>query len=104
MYCHLGAIPRKPENPDDRLLIMWWDPTTDDFKFSGDSLVDGLGELAGSKLSSLPHRLNFYLMVKSVGLVEALNSNAIVKVYEKPQPKHTNIRCVYPQIQYRFAR
>ena len=53
MYCHLGAIPRKPENPDDRLSIMWWDPTTDDFKFSGDSLVDGLGELAGSKLSSL---------------------------------------------------
>jgi hypothetical protein len=52
-HCHLGSIPRKPDDPDDPLSIMWWDPTTDDFKFSGGSLVDGLGELSGSKLLSL---------------------------------------------------
>ena len=44
------------------------------------------------------------MAVKSVGLRKTLKSSAIVKVYEKPQPKHTNLRCVYPQIQYRFAR
>jgi hypothetical protein len=53
MYCHLGAIPRKPDDPNDCLSIMWWDPTLDDFKFFGGSLVDGLGELSGSKLLSL---------------------------------------------------
>jgi hypothetical protein len=53
IHCHLGAIPRKPDDPDDPLSIMWWDPTTDDFVFSGGSLVDGLGELSGSKLLSL---------------------------------------------------
>jgi hypothetical protein len=53
MYCHLGSIPRKPDDPNDPLSIMWWDPTTDDFELSGGSLVDGLGGLWGSKLLSL---------------------------------------------------
>jgi len=53
MYCHLGAIPRKPDDPNDPLSIMWWDPTCDDFKSFDGSLVDGLGELSGSKLLSL---------------------------------------------------
>jgi hypothetical protein len=26
LYCHLGAIPRKPDDPNDSLSIMWWDP------------------------------------------------------------------------------
>jgi len=52
-YCHLGSIPRKPDDPNDCLSIMWWDPTRDDFKSFGGSLVDGLGELSGSKLLSL---------------------------------------------------
>jgi hypothetical protein len=52
-YCHLGAIPRKPDDPNDSLSIMWWDPTPDDFKSFGGSLFDGLGELSGSKLLSL---------------------------------------------------
>jgi len=32
---------------------MWWDPTRDDFKLFDGSLIDGLGELSGSKLLSL---------------------------------------------------
>ena len=52
-YCHLGAIPRKPDDPNDHLSIMWWDPTRDDFEFFGGCLVDGLGQLSGSKLLSL---------------------------------------------------
>ena len=53
VYCHLGAIPRKPDDPNDHLSIMWWDPTLDDFKSFSGSLVDGLGELSRSKLLSL---------------------------------------------------
>ena len=49
-FCHLGSIPRKPDDPNDRLSIMWWDPTRDDFISCGGSLVDGLGQLSGSKL------------------------------------------------------
>ena len=52
MYCHLGTIPRKPNDPNDCLSIMWWDPTRDDFKSFDGSLVDGLGELSGLKLLS----------------------------------------------------
>jgi len=52
-FCHLGAIPRKPNNPNDSLSIMWWDPTPDDFESFGGSVVGGLGELSGSKLLSL---------------------------------------------------
>ena len=44
-YCHLGAIPKKPDDPNDPFLIMWSDPTRDDFKSFGGSLVDGIGEL-----------------------------------------------------------
>jgi hypothetical protein len=57
-YCHLGAIPRKPDDPNDPLSIMWWDPTCDDFKSLGGSLVDGIGELSGSKLLSLRKMLS----------------------------------------------
>ena len=51
--CHLGAIPRKPDDLNDPLSIMWWDPTSDDFESFGAGVVNGLGELSGSKLSSL---------------------------------------------------
>jgi hypothetical protein len=49
-FCHLGAIPRKPDDPNDPLSTLWWDPARDDFIFSGGNIVDGLGELSGSKL------------------------------------------------------
>ena len=50
IFCHLGAIPRKPNDANDPLSIMWWDPTCNDFKSFGGSLVDGLGQLLGSRL------------------------------------------------------
>ena len=53
MHCHLGTIPRKPDDPDDPLSIMWWDPTRDDLKSLDSSLVDGLGELSSPKFLSL---------------------------------------------------
>jgi hypothetical protein len=53
VYCHLGSIPRKPDDLNDRLSIMWWDPTVDDFKCISGSIIDGLGQLSGSKLLSL---------------------------------------------------
>ena len=53
MFCHLGAIPRKPDDPNDRLSIMWWDPTPDDFELFGGGLIDGLGQPSGPKLLSL---------------------------------------------------
>ena len=52
-YCHLGSIPRKPDDPNDSLSIMWWDPSSDDFESFGGSIVNGLGQLSGSKLLSL---------------------------------------------------
>jgi hypothetical protein len=57
-YCHLGAIPRKPDDPDDPLSIMWWDPTRDDFNSSGGGLIDGIGELSASKLLPLRKMLS----------------------------------------------
>ena len=57
-YCHLGAIPRKPVDPDDLLSIMWWDPTCDDFISFGNGSVDGIGVLSGSKLLSLRNMLS----------------------------------------------
>jgi hypothetical protein len=56
--CHLGAIPRKPDDPNDCLSIMWWDPTPNDFESFGGSVVDGLGELSGSKLLSLRNMMS----------------------------------------------
>ncbi len=52
-YPHLGAIPRKPDDPLDPLSIMWWDPTSNDFESFGAGIIDGLGELSKSKISSL---------------------------------------------------
>jgi len=56
----LGAILRKPDNPNDPLSIMWWNPTCDDFKSFEESLVDGLGEL------SRPMFLSFQAMMTSL--------------------------------------
>jgi len=56
----LGAIPRKPDDPNDPLSIMWWNPTRDDFKSFEGSLVDGLGEL------SRPMFLSFQAMMTSL--------------------------------------
>ena len=53
VYCHLGAIPRKPEDPNDPLSIMWWDLGREDFESFDGSLVDGLGELSRAKFFSL---------------------------------------------------
>ena len=52
-HCHLGAIPRKPDDLNDPLSIMWWEPICDDFENFGGSIVDGLGQLSGSKLLPL---------------------------------------------------
>ena len=53
LCCHLGAILRKPDDLNDPLLIMWRDPTSDDFKSFNAGVVNGLGKLSVSKLSSL---------------------------------------------------
>ena len=57
-FCHLGSIPKKPEDPNDSLSIMWWDPTSDDFKSFGGSSIGGLGELLKSKLVTLQKMLS----------------------------------------------
>ena len=56
--CHMGSIPRKPNDPNDSLSIMWWDPTPDDFNSFGCSFIYGLGELSGSKLLSLKEMMS----------------------------------------------
>jgi len=52
-YPYLGAIPRKPEDPDDPLSIMWWDPTRDDFEPWEAGVLEGLGRLSTSKFKEL---------------------------------------------------
>ena len=59
------TIPGKPKDPNDCLSIMWWEPTIDDFKSLGSSLVSGSGELSGSKLWSLQR-----LMLNMEGRIE----------------------------------
>lgn len=49
-FPHLGAIPRKRDDINDPLSIMWWDPTREDFESSDNGLVDGLGVLSRSKV------------------------------------------------------
>ncbi|KAF8805279.1 hypothetical protein BYT27DRAFT_7258384 [Phlegmacium glaucopus] len=48
-YPHLGAIPRRPEDPNDSLSIMWWNPTCEDFHPLDNGVLDGLGQLSISK-------------------------------------------------------
>jgi hypothetical protein len=67
VYCHLGAIPRQPDDPDDPLSIMWWNPTRDDIQSYDAGLVDGIGVLSRSKflsfqamMTSLEDRLATY--------------------------------------------
>jgi len=48
-YPHLGAIPRKPDDPNDPLSIMWWNPSEFDFVPLPNNLVNGLGQLAQDK-------------------------------------------------------
>ena len=48
-YPHLGAIPRKPEDPNDPLTIMWWNPTRTDFLPLENGVLDGMGQLSTSK-------------------------------------------------------
>ena len=52
MYCYLGAIPRKPDNIDNPLSLMWWNPTRNDFESFEGTHVDGLDELSRTKLLS----------------------------------------------------
>jgi hypothetical protein len=49
-YPHLGAIPRRPEDPDHSLSIMWWNPTRDDFRPLKNDVMEGLGQLSLSYL------------------------------------------------------
>ena len=52
-YPYLGAIRRKPREPNDSLAILWWQPLVSDFIPSSTSLVSGLGQLHRSKLDAL---------------------------------------------------
>jgi hypothetical protein len=45
-YPHLGAIPRRPEDPSHPLSIMWWNPTRDDFRPLENDFMEGLGQLS----------------------------------------------------------
>jgi hypothetical protein len=76
-YCHLGAIPRKPDDINDSLSIIWWNPTHDDFKSFDGSLVDGLGELSRTKF------LLFRAMMMSL--------ENRVEDYKKTSPKANNL-------------
>jgi hypothetical protein len=49
-YPHLGAIPRRPEDPKHPLSIMWWNPTRDDFKPLQNDFMEGLGQLSLSNV------------------------------------------------------
>ncbi len=44
-YTYLGAIPSKPMDENDSLLIMWWNPTPGDFLSSSGGVIDGIGWL-----------------------------------------------------------
>jgi hypothetical protein len=48
-YPHLGAIPRRPENPNDPLSLMWWNPTRSEFFLLENGVLDGIGQLSTSK-------------------------------------------------------
>ncbi|KAF8803443.1 hypothetical protein BYT27DRAFT_7260182 [Phlegmacium glaucopus] len=48
-YPHLGTIPRRPEDSNDSLSIMWWNPTREDFRPLDNGVLDGLGQLSISK-------------------------------------------------------
>ena len=80
VYCHLGAIPRKPNDSNDPLSIMWWNPTHDDFESFDGALVDGLGELSRSKF------LSFQAMMTSL-------ENRI-EDYKKTSPKSNHLLTV----------
>ncbi|KAJ7476291.1 hypothetical protein B0H11DRAFT_1917507 [Mycena galericulata] len=62
-YCHLGAIPRKPVDPNDSLAVMWWDPAPSDFvgPETGRSLTRGLGKLGPEQFSRLAWPVNLLL-------------------------------------------
>ena len=53
LFYHLGAIPRKPNDSNNCLSIMWWEPTHNDFKSFDGNLIGGIGELSGTKLLPL---------------------------------------------------
>ena len=93
-YPHLGAIPRKPDDPMNPLSIMWWDPTSDDFETFGAGIVDGLGELSRSKISTLE------------AMMKGLESR--IEDYELPRkdssPPNTYLRSMVKAMQDAFVR
>ncbi|TFK60755.1 hypothetical protein BDN72DRAFT_779000 [Pluteus cervinus] len=42
-YCHLGAIPQKPEHDEDPLRLLWTNLAADDFMPLSGRLLDGIG-------------------------------------------------------------
>ena len=56
-YPHLGAIPRRPEDPNHPLSIMWWNPTQDDFKPLENDFMEGLGQLSLLNLWAFEKRM-----------------------------------------------
>ena len=56
-YPHLGAIPRRPEDPNHPLSIMWWNPTRDDFRPLENDFMEGLGQLSLRNLWTFEERM-----------------------------------------------
>ncbi|KAF8131732.1 hypothetical protein K438DRAFT_1788235 [Mycena galopus ATCC 62051] len=55
IFCHLGAIQRKPVGDKRAISIMWWNPTPNDFVCHDSGLTGsrGLGRLIWDKISQL---------------------------------------------------
>lgn len=77
-YSHLGAIPRKPVEPDHPLSIMWWDPNRDMFIASDGGILLGTGSLSPDKVAAFR------------GMEQELQArvHAYRETSDRPPPKH----------------
>jgi hypothetical protein len=56
-YPHLGVIPRRPEDSNHPLSIMWWNPTRGDFQPLKNDVMEGLGQLSLPNLWKFEERM-----------------------------------------------
>jgi hypothetical protein len=106
-YSHLGAVPKKTEDPADPLAIMWWTPAVDDFELMIGNRETGLGLITASKRNQIDHLIDSLIIRVDSYREAAERPNAfmllVAKILKHAQDRLNTLPATFTNAKFAFV-